>query len=110
MTSRETARLTLIAHIAPNVSRATRAVRRRGLTAAIVLAFVAAVLAAASTADAHPLGNFSVNHVTTVRISDDEVHLRYLLDQAEIPTVQERGLSPKEVLERKRPRSSRAWS
>jgi len=95
-------RLTLIAHIAPNVSRATRAVGRRGLTAAIVLAFVAAVLAAASTADAHPLGNFSVNHVTTVRISDDEVHLRYLLDQAEIPTVQERGLSPKEVLERKR--------
>ena len=101
MTSRETARLTLIAHTAPNVSRATRAVRRRGLTAAIVLAFVAAVLAAASTAHAHPLGNFSVNHVTTVRISDDEVHLRYLLDQAEIPTVQERGLSPKEVLERK---------
>ena len=72
------------------------------VAAALVLALVAVPGVAPTTAHAHPLGNFSVNHVTTVRISDDEVHLRYLLDQAEIPTVQERGLSPKEVLERKR--------
>jgi nickel/cobalt exporter len=72
------------------------------LTLAIGLTLIAAVLAAPTTATAHPLGNFSVNHVTTVRISDNEIDVRYLLDQAEIPTVQERGLSPKELLERKR--------
>jgi nickel/cobalt exporter len=67
-----------------------------------VVALIAAVLATlAPTAHAHPLGNFSVNHLTTVRISDDEVRVRYFLDQAEIPTVQERGLSRMEVLERK---------
>ncbi|HEV2874403.1 MAG TPA: sulfite exporter TauE/SafE family protein [Thermoleophilaceae bacterium] len=69
---------------------------------AVGLTLVAAVLAAPTTAHAHPLGNFSVNHVTTVRISDDRVNLRYLLDQAEIPTLQERALSPNELLERKR--------
>jgi nickel/cobalt transporter (NicO) family protein len=74
----------------------------RGLMAALGLTLIAAVLAAPTTADAHPLGNFSVNHVTTVGISNDEIEVRYLLDQAEIPTVQERGLSPKELLERKR--------
>jgi nickel/cobalt transporter (NicO) family protein len=72
------------------------------LTLAIGLTLIAAVLAAPTTAQAHPLGNFSVNHVTTVRISEDEVRLRYLLDQAEIPTVQERGLSTEELLQRKR--------
>jgi nickel/cobalt exporter len=67
--------------------------RRPGafLALAVGLTLIAAVLAAPTTASAHPLGNFSVNHVTTVRISEDEVRLRYLLDQAEIPTVQERG-------------------
>jgi nickel/cobalt transporter (NicO) family protein len=66
-----------------------------------LLTLVAALLVAAPAASAHPLGNFSVNHLTTVRISDDEVRVRYILDQAEIPTVQERGLSHAEVLERK---------
>jgi nickel/cobalt transporter (NicO) family protein len=66
---------------------------------ALTLAVTATVT---GSANAHPLGNFSVNHVTTVRISDDEVRVRYLLDQAEIPTLQERSLSPAELLERKR--------
>ncbi|HEV3376515.1 MAG TPA: sulfite exporter TauE/SafE family protein [Thermoleophilaceae bacterium] len=66
-----------------------------------LLTLVAALLVAAPAASAHPLGNFSVNHLTTVRISDDEVRVRYILDQAEIPTVQERGLSRAELLERK---------
>jgi nickel/cobalt transporter (NicO) family protein len=67
-----------------------------------VAVLVAAVLALAPAAGAHPLGNFSVNHLSTVRISDDEVRVRYVLDQAEIPTVQERDLTPAEVLARKR--------
>ena len=108
--SSRSARLKLVAYSAVNVSRvrrgrpAARRQARRGraiLAPAIGLTLIAAVLAAPTTAHAHPLGNFSVNHVTTVRISDDEVRLRYLLDQAEIPTVQERGLSTDELLQRK---------
>jgi nickel/cobalt exporter len=67
-----------------------------------LLAAIAVLLLSAPAASAHPLGNFSVNHLSTVRISEDEVRVRYILDQAEIPTVQERGLSSAEVLERKR--------
>jgi ABC-type nickel/cobalt efflux system permease component RcnA len=54
------------------------------------------------SAQAHPLGNFSVNHLTFVRISADRVDLRYLLDQAEIPTFQERGRSDAAILAAKR--------
>lgn len=72
-----------------------------GLLAAVLGALVA--LAVASTgAAAHPLGNFSINHLSTVRISDDRVDVRYVLDQAEIPTVQERALSDAELLRDKR--------
>ena len=69
----------------------------------VVLALIAAVFAAlsAAPAEAHPLGNFSVNHLSTVSISKDRVDVRYILDQAEIPTVQERGLGRAEVLRRK---------
>jgi nickel/cobalt transporter (NicO) family protein len=100
MTALDTTRGTFAAYIPVNVPLVARVVRRGAV--AVGLALVAAVLAAPTTAHAHPLGNFSVNHVTTVRISDDRVQLRYLLDQAEIPTVQERALSPSELLERKR--------
>ena len=75
---------------------------RRSLTLPIVLTLVAAVLAAPTAAHAHPLGNFSVNHLSTVRISDDRIEVRYLLDQAEIPTIQERGVSTPELVDRKR--------
>ena len=39
---------------------------------------------------AHPLGNFTVNHLSQVRISQGSVEVHYILDQAEIPTFQER--------------------
>jgi nickel/cobalt transporter (NicO) family protein len=68
---------------------------------ALVLAALA-LLALAATASAHPLGNFSINHLDVVRVSADRVDVRYVLDQAEIPTFQERGLSPAQVLARKR--------
>jgi nickel/cobalt exporter len=58
-------------------------------------------LLAAPGAMAHPLGNFSLNHLSTVRISADRVDVRYILDQAEIPTVRERSLARREVLRRK---------
>jgi nickel/cobalt transporter (NicO) family protein len=63
---------------------------------------VLALLALAAPAGAHPLGNFSVNHLAVVRASSDHVDVRYVLDQAEIPTFQERGLSTARVLARKR--------
>src|SRR5207249_1971741 len=72
-----------------------------------VLAALALALIAAPGAGAHPLGNFSINHLTQVRISSHRVDLRYILDQAEIPTFQERGLSGAQVLDRKRAEVSR---
>jgi hypothetical protein len=63
---------------------------------------LAAALAAAGPAAAHPLGNFSINHLDVVSISRDAVRVHYVLDQAEIPTFQERGLSDATVLARKR--------
>jgi nickel/cobalt transporter (NicO) family protein len=70
-----------------------------------LLALLTAVVAFAAvtpTASAHPLGNFSINHLTQVRISADRVEALYILDQAEIPTFQERDLQPAQVLDRKR--------
>jgi ABC-type nickel/cobalt efflux system permease component RcnA len=58
--------------------------------------------ALAAPAGAHPLGNFSVNHVAEVSVSADRLDVRYLLDQAEIPTFQERGVSVAERAARKR--------
>ena len=59
----------------------------------ILLGALLAFAVLPATAQAHPLGNFSVNHITAVSVSRDRVDVRYTLDQAEIPTFQERGLS-----------------
>lgn len=67
-----------------------------GLLAGFVLLAVAVPGAAA-----HPLGNFTVNHLSTVRISDDRVDLSYVLDEAEIPTVENQRLSDAELVRRK---------
>jgi nickel/cobalt transporter (NicO) family protein len=72
---------------------------RRLAIAAVVTAGLLALPAAAS---AHPLGNFSVNHLTRVAVSSDRVDVRYVLDEAEVPTFQERGVPLAEVLRRKR--------
>ena len=68
---------------------------------ALLVGVALALLAAPGPASAHPLGNFSVNHLSVVRISDDRVDVRYVLDQAEIPTAGERALSSTEVIRRK---------
>jgi nickel/cobalt transporter (NicO) family protein len=67
----------------------------------LVLALAALALLPA-TAAAHPLGNFSFNRLTEVSVASDRVDVRYVLDQAEIPTFQQRGLSEAEVLARTR--------
>ena len=66
-----------------------------------VLAAVAALVLLAPAASAHPLGNFSINHVSTVEISEDRVDVLYVLDEAEIPTTEQRGMSRAEVIRSK---------
>jgi len=56
-----------------------RLVRVAGLVAA-------ALLATAGAAAAHPLGNFTVNHLSRITSASDTVTVRYVLDMAEIPT------------------------
>jgi len=58
----------------------------RPLVAACVLALLPATTAPVS---AHPLGNFTVNRYSRVEVTGDGIHIRYVLDLAEIPSVQE---------------------
>jgi ABC-type nickel/cobalt efflux system permease component RcnA len=83
--------------------RRAGSVRRWG----VAIAALAGALALSAPASAHPLGNFSVNHLAVVTISRDRVDVRYVLDQAEIPTFQERGLTTAAVLARKRAQVAR---
>ena len=47
------------------------------------------LILSAATSFAHPMGNFSVNHYSKIKIGQGSVEIRYLLDMAEIPTFQE---------------------
>ena len=42
---------------------------------------------------AHPLGNFTINHYAGIRVEPGRVILDVVIDQAEIPTFQERQLN-----------------
>ena len=56
-----------------------------------------AYLVAPPTSLAHPLGNFSISRYAGLRIAQNGIELRYLLDMAEIPTfleMQESGIVP----------------
>jgi nickel/cobalt transporter (NicO) family protein len=69
----------------------------RGALLVTVLALGVLGLTAQGAA-AHPLGNFSVNHLAKVKVSSDRVDVHYVLDQAEIPTFQERDEPRSELL------------
>jgi nickel/cobalt transporter (NicO) family protein len=69
--------------------------------ALVVLVALAALALLAPAAMAHPLGNFSINHVSTVKISEDRVDVLYVLDEAEIPTTEQRGRSRGEIVRSK---------
>ena len=60
--------------------------RRRALAVAILAAGL--LVALASMASAHPLGNFTVNRYSGLVLSPREVRIGYVLDMAEIPTYQ----------------------
>ena len=64
--------------------------RDRGMPrwAGLLLA-LAALLLSASKTFAHPMGNFSINHYSKVKVVEGSVEILYLVDMAEIPTYQE---------------------
>jgi ABC-type nickel/cobalt efflux system permease component RcnA len=50
-----------------------------------------------SLGSAHPMGNFSVSHYSSLTIGEETIELRHVLDLAEIPTfqeIQETGIVP----------------
>jgi ABC-type nickel/cobalt efflux system permease component RcnA len=56
----------------------------------VLLALLAAGLGFATSAGAHPLGNFTINRFSRVEVSGHRLYVRYVLDMAEIPTFQAR--------------------
>jgi len=69
--------------------------RRRRFLCAILLI---PLLSCAVSCVAHPMGNFSISHYAGIRIERGYVEVRYILDEAEIPTFQEMqraGIVPK---------------
>jgi nickel/cobalt transporter (NicO) family protein len=58
--------------------------------ALLVLAATASAFALAQSANAHPLGNFTINTFSRVEVSGQRIYVRYVLDLAEIPTFQAR--------------------
>jgi nickel/cobalt exporter len=47
------------------------------------------VLLPLKEAEAHPLGNFTINHYSRLEFADETVRITYVLDLAEIPTFQQ---------------------
>ena len=67
---------------------------------ALLIGLVGA-LAAPAAANAHPLGNFTVNRFSGIELSGDRVYIKYVLDMAEIPAFQERqNITDESVYER----------
>ena len=54
------------------------------------LAGIVAALLIPALAAAHPLGNFTINHYTGIRVEPDRILLDVVIDQAEIPAFQAR--------------------
>jgi ABC-type nickel/cobalt efflux system permease component RcnA len=67
----------------PNNDNEKSGYRRAGF----VLLFV--LILSSATSFAHPMGNFSVNHYSKIKIGQQSIEIRYLIDMAEIPTFQE---------------------
>ncbi len=67
---------------------------RRLLVLALVLAGLFAIPA---TADAHPLGNFTINRYSLIQLDHGTVHVTFALDIAEIPTFQALGEQPSQA-------------
>jgi hypothetical protein len=53
-----------------------------------ILAAIAALFLVPLIGSAHPMGNFSINHHSTIRVTGNTIAVRFILDFAEIPTHQ----------------------
>jgi nickel/cobalt transporter (NicO) family protein len=53
-----------------------------------IVAVVLGLLAVPAVANAHPLGNFTINHYAGIEVAGSDIYVRYALDVAEIPTYQ----------------------
>src|SRR5689334_3235146 len=62
---------------------------RRRLVLAFALCLAALALAVPATS-AHPLGNFTINHYSGLRVSTSAILVDHVMDYAEIPTFTER--------------------
>jgi ABC-type nickel/cobalt efflux system permease component RcnA len=63
-----------------------------------VIVFALYTILFTNAAAAHPLGNFSINHYSAIRVGEDSIKLKYIIDMAEIPTfqeIQENGITPR---------------
>jgi len=65
-------------------NRSNKSVWSRGLWAQCLM-----LLAGAAMTIAHPMGNFSINHYSKLKIAPNSVEVSYIIDMAEIPTFQE---------------------
>ena len=72
----------------PGPVRTTHVRRRIALILAVVCGVLAASLVATPPAEAHPLGNFTINRYAGIEVVGRDVYVRYALDVAEIPTYQ----------------------
>ena len=62
--------------------------RRIAFVLATLCGALAASLVAPTLAEAHPLGNFTINRYAGIEVAGRDVYVRYALDVAEIPTYQ----------------------
>jgi nickel/cobalt transporter (NicO) family protein len=71
------------------------AARPLWLLVCFVLALAMLTLLPSKGAEAHPLGNFTINHYSRLEFAHEKAHIDYVLDVAEIPTFQQkRQLDP----------------
>ncbi|MEA2686556.1 MAG: nickel/cobalt transporter (NicO) family protein [Actinomycetota bacterium] len=64
---------------------------RRSLLLAALAVALSVVVAPATPAAAHPLGNFTVNTYSGLRVGEGGITVDFLVDMAEIPTLQHRA-------------------
>src|SRR5579885_1467920 len=71
--------------------RKERSMRRLPRPCALLIAPILALLAGTVPVWAHPMGNFSINHYTSITVGRDGVRVLYIVDMAEIQTFKELG-------------------
>src|SRR5437763_9493711 len=71
------------------VSWIVRSVSTMKRLCTVMLTALFLIVALSNMAQAHPLGNFTINHFARIEVGDRQVRLRFVVDMAEIPAFQE---------------------